>query len=255
MTEQQPNPIVKPLLAWQLATVKEIRQETPRVKTFTLALADWQPHRAGQHYDVRLTAPDGYQAQRSYSIASTPERQSEIDLTVEKLEDGEVSPYLHDVITPGDQLEVRGPIGGYFIWEASLGGPLLLVAGGSGIVPLMAMLRHRAAVGATVPARLLFSSRTLEDVIYGGELAALEALRDGLEVFHTLTRAQPSGWRGYARRIDQAMLREVAGPLGPAVQVFVCGPTALVESVANDLVQIGLPPGRIKTERFGPTGK
>jgi ferredoxin-NADP reductase len=246
---------MKQLLKWQLATIKAIRQETLRVKTFTLALPDWQPHRAGQHYDIRLTAPDGYQAQRSYSIASAPECQGEIDLTVEKIDDGEVSPYLHDVVQPGDQIEVRGPIGGYFVWEARLGGPLLLIAGGSGIVPLMAMLRHRAATGATIPTRLLFSSRTPDDVIYADELAALHTKRDGLEVFHTLTRVQPPGWQGYARRIDLVMLREVAGPLGQSVQVFICGPTALVETAANQLVQTGLPAGQIKTERFGPSGK
>src|ERR671933_2735221 len=157
-------------LEWQLATVTAIRDETPRVKTFTLALPDWTPHRAGQHYDLRLTSPDGYQAQRSYSIASAPERAGEIDLTVERLPDGEVSTYLHDVLVVGDLVELRGPIGGYFVWEAGLGGPLLLVAGGSGVVPLMAMIRHRAAAGAEVPTRLLYSSRSYEEIIYREEL-------------------------------------------------------------------------------------
>ncbi len=241
-------------LEWQLATVREIRAETSRVKTFTLALPSWTRHRAGQHYDIRLTAPDGYQAQRSYSIASPPELAGEIELTVERLEDGEVSSYMHDVLIPGDLVEVRGPIGGYFVWEASTGGPLLLVAGGSGVVPLMAMLRHRAAVGSKVPTRLLYSARTLQDVIYFHELERLRGAHDGLEVLYTLTRAQPPGWTGFARRIDPQMLRNVAGPLGEGAQAFVCGPTLLVEAVANGLVEIGLPPGQIRTERFGPTG-
>ncbi|TME98228.1 MAG: oxidoreductase [Chloroflexi bacterium] len=240
-------------LEWQIATVKAIAQETAQVKTITLALPGWTAHRAGQHYDVRLTAADGYQAQRSYSIASPPERPGEVDLTVERIPDGEVSPYLHDVLVVGDAVEVRGPVGGYFVWEASSGGPLLLVAGGSGVVPLMAMLRHRAAAGAKIPARLLYSSRTLEDVIYRQELEAL-ASRDGLEVFHTLTRGQPKGWTGYARRIDQPMLAEVSGPLGTAALAFICGPTALVETTASALVQLGLAQERVRTERFGPTG-
>jgi ferredoxin-NADP reductase len=239
---------------WQIATVTAIKPETPQVKSFTLALPAWVPHRAGQHYDIRLTAPDGYQAQRSYSIASPPERPGVIELTVERLPDGEVSSYLHDVLVAGDQVELRGPIGGYFVWEVRMGGPVLLIAGGSGVVPLMAMIRHAAASGAQVPMRLLYSSRTAEDVIYARELAELQAAHAGLEVFHTLTRTQPPGWTGYARRIDAPMLREVAAPLGPAPQVFICGPTLLVESAANTLVQIGLPPGRVRTERFGPSG-
>jgi len=240
-------------LGWQIATVKAIAQETAHVKTVTLALPDWTAHRPGQHYDVRLTAADGYQAQRSYSIASPPERAGEVDLTVERIPDGEVSTYVHDVLAAGDGVEVRGPIGGYFVWEASTGGPLLLVAGGSGVVPLMAMLRHRAAAGAKIPARLLYSSRTLEDVIFRQELDSL-ASRDGLAIFHTLTRGQPKGWTGYARRIDQPMLAEVSRPLGTAAVAFICGPTALVETAANALVQLGLPQERIRTERFGPTG-
>lgn len=241
-------------LVWQIATVKSIKPETPAVKSFTLLLPDWQPHRAGQHYDVRLTAPDGYQAQRSYSIASEPERQGVIDLTVEKIADGEVSPYLHDVLMPDDLVEVRGPIGGYFVWESRLGGPLLLIAGGSGIVPLMAMLRHRAAAKADVPTRLLYSVRTPDDSIYHEELEGLRRNNPGLEVIYTYTRSQPPGWQGYARRIDAQMLREVVSPLGKMVKVFICGPTALVEAAANGLVQIGIPAGQIKTERFGPTG-
>ncbi|HBY98728.1 MAG: ferredoxin reductase [Ardenticatenaceae bacterium] len=245
---------MKRLLKWQIATVTGIKPETAQVKSFTLALPNWLPHRAGQHYDVRLTAPDGYQAQRSYSVASEPERAGEIDLTVERLEDGEVSSYMHDVLVVGDQIEVRGPIGGYFVWEATPGGPLLLIAGGSGVVPLMAMIRHRAAAGAAVPTRLLYSVRTPEDVIYVEELAQQAASDGGLDVFYTFTRAQPPGWTGYARRIDRQMLSEVAAPLGPAPQTFICGPTLFVETAANSLVQIGVAPQRIKTERFGPTG-
>lgn len=241
-------------LSWQIATVSAVKPETARVKTFTLALPDWMPHRAGQHYDIRLTAPDGYQAQRSYSIASEPERIGEIDLTVERLEDGEVSSYLHDVLIIGDQIEVRGPIGGYFVWEANRGGPLLLIAGGSGIVPLMAMIRHRATAGATIPTRLLYSSRALGDAIYYDELVERSASDNGLELFYTFTRAQPPGWSGYARRIDSQMLREVAKPLGQGLQVFVCGPTLFVEVAANALVEIGIKPEQIRTERFGPTG-
>lgn len=241
-------------LEWQRATVKAVQAETPRAKTLTLTLPAWSQHRAGQHYDVRLTAEDGYQAQRSYSIASEPERTGEIDLTVERLADGEVSSYLHDVLIPGDQLEVRGPIGGYFVWEATLGGPLLLVGGGSGVVPLMSMLRHRRAAGSTVATRLLYSSRTPQDVIYAGELRRLHESGDGLEILHTFTREQPAGWGGYARRIDAIMLKEVLAPLGRKAHAFVCGPTLLVETVADGLVESGLAPERIKTERFGPSG-
>jgi len=240
-------------LEWQIATVSAIKPETANVKTLTLTLPAWLPHRAGQHYDVRLSAPDGYQAQRSYSIASAPERVGEIDLTVERLEDGEVSSYLDDVLVVGDQLEVRGPIGGYFVWEVAQGGPLLLIAGGSGIVPLMAMLRHRAAAGATVPTRLLYSSRTHTDVIYRDELETLHAASTGLEVFHTFTRMQPAGWRGDARRIDTPMLQEVIQPLGPTPLTYICGPTLLVETAANGLAQLGVPAAQIRTERFGPT--
>ena len=193
--------------------------------------------------------------QRSYSIASGPEREGTIDITVERIEDGEVSPFLHEIVMVGDRLEVRGPIGGYFVWEGALGGPLLLVAGGSGIVPLMAMIRHRAASGAPVPTRLLYSSRTTEDIIYADELQRLAARADGLEVVHTLTRSQPAGWTGYARRIDDEMLREVARPIGTTPLVFICGPTPLVEGAANGLVRIGVAAQRIRTERFGPSGK
>ena len=214
----------------------------------------WIPHRPGQHYDVRLTAPDGYRTERSYSIASEPERGPELELTVERIEDGEVSPYLLDVLEAGDTLELRGPIGGYFVWDVTLGGPLLLVGGGSGVVPLMAMLRHRAVQHATIPTRLLYSSRTPEDVIYRAELDALAQSAGGLEVAFTYTREAPEGWNGYRRRIDPAMLAEVMRPLGTGVRAYVCGPTLLVETVANALLGLGLPPELIYTERFGPTG-
>ncbi len=246
---------MKRTLEWQIATVKNIKPETLKVKSFTLVLPDWSPHRAGQHYDIRLTAQDGYQAQRSYSIASEPERTGELDLTIEKIDDGEVSPYMHEVVQVGDQIEVRGPIGGYFVWETSLGGPVLLIAGGSGVVPLMAMIRHRAARRSDIPTHLVFSSRTPADAIYFDELEKLRGAMDGLKVFHTFTRSQPPGWSGYARRIDEEMLREVSQPLGKEAQIFICGPTALVESAADTLVKIGAPARQVKTERFGPSGK
>ena len=242
-------------IQWQIATIKDIRSETWRVKTLTLRLTKRVPHQAGQHYDIRLTAPNGYQAQRSYSIASEPEQEGEIELTVEKIEGGEVSTYLHDVLIPGDRLEVRGPIGGYFVWDESTNESLMLVAAGSGIVPLMAMIRTRAANKSQVPARLLYSSRTYEDIIYRADLEQLTAQGDGLLVFHTLTREQPAGWRGYRRRIDEEMLAEIVRPMGTAVQVFVCGPTLLVESVADHLVHLGIEASQIRTERFGPTGE
>jgi ferredoxin-NADP reductase len=241
-------------LDWQIASVRDIKPETAKVKTFTLTLPNWTQHRAGQHYDIRLTAEDGYQAQRSYSIASEPEREGEIDLTVDRIEDGEVSTYMHDVLVPGDEIEVRGPIGGYFVWEPILAGPLVLIAGGSGVVPLMSMIRHRAATKAATPTRILYSSRTREDIIYYDELEKLRELKNGVEVFHTLTRAQPAGWTGYARRIDNQMLNELVKPFNKGPQVFICGPTLLVESAADELVKIGIKPVQIKTERFGPTG-
>ena len=243
-----------PSIDWQLGTVTAVRDETPTVRSFTLKLPAWAGHRPGQHVDLRLTAQDGYSVERSYSIASEPERAGEVDITVERIEGGEVSPFLHEVVVAGDRLEVRGPIGGYFVWEATLGGPLLLVAGGSGVVPLMAMARHRARAGSQVPTRLLFSSRGPDEIIYADELDQLAAPRDGFEVAHTLTRRQPPGWTGYARRIDEQMLAEILEPLGPATRTYACGPTALIETVANALVRLGLPPDRIRTERFGPTG-
>ena len=240
-------------LSWRLAKVAEVRPETPRVVTVALDVPGWDGHLPGQHLDLRLTAEDGYQAERSYSIASAPDG-ARVELTVERLDDGEVSPYLAGELRQGDQLELRGPVGGYFVWEPSRGGPLLLVAGGSGVVPLMAMLRHRAASGSQVPARLLFSSRSLDEVIFREELERLEAADDGLTVTHTLTRAQPPGWAGYARRIDAVMLEEVGWRPGERPLAFVCGPTRLVEAVAGNLVALGHDPHRVRTERFGPTG-
>jgi ferredoxin-NADP reductase len=237
---------------WLPADAVETRQETPRVRTIVLNVPDWPGHRAGQHLDVRLTAEDGYQAQRSYSIASAPGERPEI--TVEELDDGEVSPYLAGELRAGDRIELRGPIGGWFVWGPEDGGPLLLVAGGSGIVPLMAMARHRAESASDVPARLLFSSRTWDDVIYRDELADLAGRGDGFELFHTLTREQPEGWSGYAGRVDEELLREVAWPAHADARAYVCGPTGFVESVSRGLVGLGYEPGRVKTERFGPTG-
>jgi len=244
-------------LTWQLGEVVATQPETARTKSITLTVPNWMGHRAGQHMDVRLTAADGYQAERSYSIASPPEEQPRVTLTVERIDDGEVSPYLTEELRIGDKLELRGPIGGYFVWEASMsiGGPLLLVAGGSGIVPLMAMIRHRAAIGSTVPTRLLYSSRSFEDIIYREELARLEETDQMLEVMHILTRAHPPGWTGYTRRIDTLMLREVAWPVEEHPLTFICGPTPFVETAAASLVRLGQHPGRIKTERFGPTGE
>jgi ferredoxin-NADP reductase len=242
-------------LSWQIGEVVATRPETVRAKSITLDLPGWMGHRAGQHVDVRLTAEDRYQAERSYSIASPPEEAPRVTLTVERLDDGEVSPYLSEELRIGDKLELRGPIGGYFVWEANIGGPLLLVAGGSGIVPLMAMLRHRAAASSTVATRLLYSSRSLEDVIYRDELDELMKSSTMLEVVQTLTRAQPPGWTGYHRRIDTQMLREVAWPVEQRPLAFICGPTPFVETAAASLVELGHEPGRIKTERFGPTGE
>ena len=241
-------------MKWEIATVTAIKPETPRTKTLTLSLSSWSPHLPGQHYDVRLTAPDGYQAERSYSIASEPKRQGEVDVTVERLDDGEVSPYLTDVLAPGDQVEVRGPIGGYFVWDVDLGGPLLLIAGGSGIVPLMAMVRHRRAVGSPVLTRLLYSVREPDEVIYALELSDLVNRNDGCAIFFTYTRLQPPNWTGYRRRIDRAMLGEVTSPFGPAALTYICGPTVFVETAANSLLELGAVASRVRTERFGPTG-
>lgn len=236
-------------LTWLAATVAEVTEETPRVRTLSLAVPGWPGHRAGQHLEVRLTAEDGYQASREYSIASAPGEP--VAITVERLDDGEVSPYLTQEIRAGDELEVRGPIGGYFVWEPADGGPLMLVAGGSGVVPLHAMLRHRQRSGSTVPTRLLYSSRTLADVIYAAELGQPST---ELDVALTLTRQQPAGWAGHRGRVDAAMLRETAWPAADGPLAYVCGPTSFVEAVASGLTGLGYPPQRVKTERFGSTG-
>jgi len=240
-------------LVWRIGEVVDTRPETPRTKTLFLDAPGWEGHKAGQHVDVRLTAEDGYQAQRSYSIASAPE-DGRLALCVERLDDGEVSPYLTDELRVGDKLELRGPIGGWFTWEAREGGPLLLVGGGSGIAPLMAMIRHRAAARSSAPTRLLYSSRSREDAIFAEELDRLAAEDGVLEVIHTLTRSQPPGWTGYSRRIDREMLEAVAPSPEEQPLAFVCGPTPLVETVATVLVELGHDPARVKTERFGPTG-
>jgi ferredoxin-NADP reductase len=236
--------------------VLDVLNETPRARTLVLDVPQWPGHRAGQHVDVRLVAEDGYQAQRSYSIASPPEDHW-VSLTVERLDDGEVSPYLVDELRRGDGLEIRGPIGGYFVWDVALGGPLLLVAGGSGIVPLMAMLRRHARADASaraaVPVRLLYSARTPDDVIYDAELKQL-ADPPAVEVIFTFTREVPSTWTGYRRRIDRAMLEFVSWPPSAAPRAYVCGPTVLVESVASLLVDLGHAASLVRTERFGPTG-
>jgi ferredoxin-NADP reductase len=244
-------------IAWRIGTVVKIIAETMRVRTLVLDVPGWPGHRAGQHVDVRLTAEDGYQTERSYSIASPPE-DARISLTIERLEDGEVSSYLVDVLREGDTLELRGPIGGHFVWSVSDGGPLMLVGGGSGIVPLMAMLRHRAMapedIRRAIPARLLYSSRSWQELIYRDELAQLADADDSLRVTHTLTRERPPNWTGYARRIDRAMLAEIAWPVTAHPQIFVCGGTPIVETAAEALVMLGYEPLSIRTERFGPTG-
>jgi ferredoxin-NADP reductase len=240
-------------LAWRVAEVAETSPDTPRTKSLFLEIPGWEGHRAGQHVDVRLTAEDGYRAERSYSIASAPE-DGRVELLIERLEDGEVSPYLTDELRAGDGLELRGPIGGWFAWEAREGGPLLLVAGGSGIAPLMAMIRHRRTAGNDTPVRLLFSSRSYEEIIFREELERLAAGDETLEIIHTLTRSTPPGWEGYDRRIDEEMLGEVAFSPEERSLAFVCGPTPLVETVATALVGLGHDPVRVKTERFGPTG-
>jgi ferredoxin-NADP reductase len=236
-------------VTWRVATVAELVQETPEAVTIVLDLPDWPGHVAGQHVDIRLTAPDGYQAQRSYSIASGPE-EGRLTLTVERIDDGEVSPYLAGVLEEGDELELRGPIGAHFTWRVEDGGPLLLVGGGSGLVPLMSMLRHRGASGSDVDTRLLVSARTLDDVLYQAELAQ----GPGLRIHRTLTRERPQGWRGYDRRVDRAMLEEVGPSPAERPHVFVCGPTGFVEAVADALVELGHDPRAIHAERFGPTG-
>jgi ferredoxin-NADP reductase len=232
--------------------VLEVMPETARTKSLVLEMPAWPGHRAGQHVDVRLTAEDGYQAQRSYSIASGPEDTSLV-LTIERLEDGEVSPYLVDELQPGDELELRGPIGGYFVWERSFGGPLLFVAGGSGIVPFRSMLRHGAAVDSAVPVRVLYSAQSFSDVIYREELMRFAA-EDGVEIEFTLTREWPTDWSGHRGRIDRRLLDEVSWPPSEQPLIYICGPSGFVEAAAGGLVESGHEPGRVRTERFGPTG-
>ncbi len=234
-------------IVWRVGTVRESRAENSHAKTLVLDVPDWPGHVAGQHVDVRLTAEDGYQAQRSYSIASAPE-DPELALTIEEIEDGEVSPYLAEELRAGDELELRGPVGGHFTWRAVEGGPLLLVGGGSGLVPLMAMLRHHRAQASDADARLLVSARTWEDVLYREELAGFASVR------YTLTRAQPTDWTGFAGRVDAAMLAEVGPPPDADPRIYVCGPTPFVEHVADLLVDLGHPPRAVRAERFGPTG-
>jgi ferredoxin-NADP reductase len=240
-------------LTWQLAAVTGVIDQTPRVRTIQLDVPGWPGHRPGQHVDVRLTADDGYVAERSYSIATATDG-SMLAITVERLDDGEVSPYLAGELRPGDQLELRGPIGGFFVWEPDKGGPLLLIAGGSGLVPLMAMVRTRLAASTAFPVRLLVSSRTWDDVIYRAELEAIAGEENGIDVIHTLTRGQPPGWTGYSRRVDRELLAEVAWPAAERPLCYVCGPSGFVETVATVLVELGHAPDRIRTERFGPTG-
>jgi ferredoxin-NADP reductase len=239
-------------LTWQPATVVESTAETETVRSLTLDVPGWPGHRAGQHVDVRLTAEDGYQAQRSYSIASAPE-DPHLTLTVERIDDGEVSPYLVDEIATGDSFELRGPVGGYFVWEVTDGGPLLLVAGGSGIVPFRSMLRHRAAVDDTTPVRLLYSARAWPELIYRDELAG-HATTGAVDIRYTLTREWPDDWDGYRRRIDGELMAEVAWPPSAQPLVYVCGPTGFVETAATTLVELGYQADRVRTERFGPTG-
>ncbi|HJT63398.1 MAG TPA: ferredoxin reductase [Candidatus Limnocylindria bacterium] len=239
-------------LSWTPATVRDRVDETPRVRSLVLDCAGWPGHRPGQHVDIRLTAEDGYQAQRSYSIA-TPTNDARVTITVERIEDGEVSSYLVDELRIGDRIELRGPIGGYFVWEPGTGGPLLLAAGGSGIVPLMAMVRARQGSGDRTPIRFVQSWRSAVDIIYREELQASSGI-DGIEVIQTLTRDAPPGWTGRAGRVDRALLEEVAWPPEETPLAFVCGPTGFVEAVASTLVELGHEPATIRTERFGPTG-
>jgi ferredoxin-NADP reductase len=236
-------------VVWRVARVREIVEEAPSAATLVLEIDGWPGHRAGQHVDVRLTAEDGYQAQRSYSIASAPES-DRLEITIERIDDGEVSPYLAGEAQVGDEFEVRGPVGGHFTWRVEDGGPLLLVAGGSGLVPLMSMLRHRAAQESDVDARLLVSARGWEDVLYRDELGAL----DGVRVETTLTRTQPPGWTGLSRRVDEEMLTELGPAPDERPRVYVCGPTAFVENAADLLVALGHDWRAIHAERFGPTG-
>jgi ferredoxin-NADP reductase len=243
---------VRGRLTWQTAAVTSVTRETASVVTIKLDPRGWSGHQAGQHLEIRLTADDGYQAERQYSIASAPGEP--LAITVERLEGGEVSPYLTEELRAGDELELRGPIGGYFVWAPGDGGPLMLVAGGSGVVPLWSILRHRRRSGSDVPARLLYSARTLPDVIYQGELGQLGQQEDGVQVTYALTRGHPEGWTGHTGRISRALLADVAWPANTGPLAYICGPTSFVETAAAALVDLGYPPERVKTERFGATG-
>ena len=227
--------------AWQIGTVSQVKRETPRVKSFRIELPMWMPHLPGQHYDLRLTAPDGYQAQRSYSIASSPLDEGEIELTIDRLDDGEVSPYFHDVVEEGDEVEVRGPFASYFVWRGE--SPVLLVGGGSGVVPLMAILRHRRRTMPDIPMRLVYSVRSADEVIYSDEL--------GEDALLTFTREPPEGWSGHTGRIDSALIADAGADSATA---FVCGSNGFVETASGLLLEAGLPAARIRTERFGATG-
>ncbi len=244
---------VQQRLCWRTATVIEIRSETPSTVTLGLSVPGWPEHVAGQHLDLKLTAPDGYEAQRNYSIASAPSG-ANIEITVEQVASGEVSSFLVGEASVGDTFEVRGPIGGYFTWEPAEGGPLMLVAGGSGIVPLMAILRRRSKAGDRVPVRLIYSSRTYGTLIYRSELDAMAAADGCVALTYTLTREQPANWMGGRRRVDRPMLEALGFPGSANPRAFVCGPTPFVEQVATDLLALGYAEARVKTERFGPTG-
>jgi ferredoxin-NADP reductase len=240
-------------LTWRVATVAEVRDENATARTIVLDVPGWPGHRPGQHVDVRLTAADGYQAQRSYSIASAPGG-NRIELTVQRLPDGEVSPYLTLTLAVGDPLELRGPVGGWFVWDPAASVPVLLVAGGSGVVPLMAMIRTRAAAGATVPFRLVYSARDPGTVLYMRELAEREHSAGGVAVEYVYTRAAPPGWPVPPGRVSPAVLASDGWTPGSNPAVFVCGPTGFVENAASLLVDAGHDPQAIKTERFGPSG-
>ena len=239
---------------WQVATATLFRQETARVRSITFETTAWAGHMAGQHVDIRLTADDGYQAERSYSIASPAGCGPRVELTVERISDGEVSPFLTEELRAGDAIELRGPIGGYFAWDPGVSSPVMLIGGGSGVVPLMSMLRTRYQAGSKAPAKLLYSSRSAEEIIYRDELERLAAIRDGFSLVHTLTRGAPAGWKGQTRRVDRDMLAQCGFQSEEKPQIFVCGPTSFVETVADQLVGLGHAESAIKTERFGPTG-
>jgi ferredoxin-NADP reductase len=241
-------------LDWQVVTATLFRQETARVRSITFEATAWGGHMAGQHVDIRLTADNGYQAQRSYSIASPAGRGPHVELTVERVSSGEVSEFLTEELRAGDTIELRGPIGGYFTWNPSISSPLMLIAGGSGVVPLMSMLRTRNRADNKVPAKLLYSSRSADDIIYRDELDRMAANRDGFDLVHTLTRGAPTGWKGQTRRVDRDMLAQCGFQATEEHQIFVCGPTSFVETVADQLVSLGHGESAIKTERFGPTG-